>query len=357
MRVCILGASLSSFTLAKALVNKKIHVEIFLKRKKFLTNKTRTLGISKSNIDFFSSKIVDIDQILWKLNKIEIFTDNLSNEELIKFENKKEYLFSILKNQELFKILKKSLKNNKYFKTTYIKKNFNYQNYDLVVNTDYNNPLTQKYFSKKIIKKYNSFAYTTVIRHKKTLNNVATQIFTKKGPIAFLPISDKETSIVYSIHNSNSKKKENIINLIEDKNFKYKIEKIYKIEKFELKSLILRSYFHKNILAFGDLLHKIHPLAGQGFNMTIRDMKILLEIIQNKKLLGLPLDSSVNLEFEKKLKHKNLIFSNGVDLIHEVFNLERRIKNNILSKSIQITLKNPKLNKFFTKIADRGIIN
>ena len=357
MRVCILGAGLSSFALAKALVNKKIHVEIFLKRKKFLINKTRTLGISKSNIDFFNSKIVDIDKILWKLNKIEIFTDNLRNEELIKFENKKGYLFSILKNHELLKILKKSLKNNKYFKTSFIKNNFNYKNYDLVVNTDYNNPLTQKYFSKKIIKKYNSFAYTTVIRHKKILNNVATQIFTKKGPIAFLPISERETSIVYSIHNSNSKEKENIINLIENKNFKYKIEKINKIEKFELKSLILRSYFHKNILAFGDLLHKIHPLAGQGFNMTIRDIKTLLQIIQNKISLGMPLDANVNLEFEKKLKHKNLIFSNGVDLIHEIFNLERKINNNILSKSIQKTLKNPKLNKFFTQIADRGIIN
>ena len=91
--------------------------------------------------------------------------------------------------------------------------------------------------------------------------------------------------------------------------------------------------------------------------MTIRDIKTLLQIIQNKISLGLPLDANVNLEFEKKLKHKNLIFSNGVDLIHEIFNLERKINNNILSKSIQKTLKNPKLNKFFTQIADRGIIN
>ena len=37
-----------------------------------------------------------------------------------------------------------------------------------------------------------------------------------------------------------------------------------------------------NILAFGDLLHKIHPLAGQGFNMTIRDIKVLLEIIKKR---------------------------------------------------------------------------
>ena len=87
---------------------------------------------------------------------------------------------------------------------------------------------------------------------------------------------------MYSIHNSNDKKNENIEQLIKDKNFKYKIKNIEKINSFELKSLNLRSYYHKNILAFGDLLHKIHPLAGQGFNMTIRDIKILLEIIKKR---------------------------------------------------------------------------
>ena len=47
--------------------------------------------------------------------------------------------------------------------------------------------------------------------------------------------------------------------------------------------------------------------------MTIRDIKILLEIIKKKLDVGLSLDSSVNLEFQKKLRHKNFIFSNGVD--------------------------------------------
>jgi len=123
-----------------------------------------------------------------------------------------------------------------------------------------------------------------------------------------------------------------------------------------LKSLNLRSYYHNNILAFGDLLHKIHPLVGQGFNMTIRDIKTLLKIIKDRKDLGLPLDSSVNNEFENKLKHRNFIFSNGVDLIHELFNLERKIQNNILSKSIQMVGKNSSINSIFTKIADKGII-
>ena len=77
-----------------------------------------------------------------------------------------------------------------------------------------------------------------------------------------------------------------LLDLIKDNNQKYKIKKFMKLNKFKLQSSILRNYYYKNILAFGDLLHKVHPLAGQGFNMTIRDIKVLSKIIQNKIDLG-----------------------------------------------------------------------
>jgi 2-octaprenyl-6-methoxyphenol hydroxylase len=181
-------------------------------------------------------------------------------------------------------------------------------------------------------------------------------VFTKKGPLAFLPISDRQTSVVYSLYSSNNQKKENINQLIRDKNFKYKIRNMDKINSFELKSLNLRSYYHNNILAFGDLLHRVHPLAGQGFNMTIRDLKILLDIVKKKLDVGLSLDSSVNLEFQKRLRHKNFIFSNGLDFIHEFFNIERKMKISFLSKSVKLISNYPLINKMFTKIADRGVL-
>ncbi len=196
---------------------------------------------------------------------------------------------------------------------------------------------------------------TTVIKHEKILNNVATQIFTRRGPLAFLPISDDSTSVVYSINNENSNK-ENIDKLINHYNSKYKIKKIEKINFFELKALSLRSYYQNNILAFGDLLHRIHPLAGQGFNMTIRDIENLVEIIKYKIDLGLPLDKAINYEFEKKTKHKNLIFSNAIDLIYEFFNIDRKTKNIFLSKSIQVLGKNPSINKMFKILADKGLM-
>ena len=118
----------------------------------------------------------------------------------------------------------------------------------------------------------------------------------------------------------------------------------------------MRSYYYNKFLAFGDLLHRIHPLAGQGFNMTIRDIKIFLNLIKNRTNLGLPIDKSINSEFENKTKHTNFIFSNGIDLIHEFFNLEKKIKNDTLSKSIQLLGKNTSINKVFTTLADKGIL-
>ena len=357
MKVCIIGDGLSSITLAKALTNENIYVDIFAPKKKNSLNKSRTIGISKSNVEFFNSNIINIDKIIWKLKNIELYSENLKNEKILKFKSKKDQLFSIIRNYQLYEILENKLLKNKYFKkknlkvTSSIKKK-----YDILINTNYNHPFTKKYFNKKIVKKYNSLAYTTIIKHEKILNDTAIQIFTKYGPLAFLPVSDYETSIVYSFNDKHDLAKHNIEKLIRSYNFKYKILKVQKIYSFELKSVMLRSYYQSNVLAFGDLLHRIHPLAGQGFNMTIRDIKVFMSIIRKQKSLGLHLDSSISKEFEKEIKHKNIIFSSGIDLIYEFFNLERKTQNNILSKTVKFLGKNSILNNMFTKIADRGVI-
>jgi len=90
--------------------------------------------------------------------------------------------------------------------------------------------------------------------------------------------------------------------------------------------------------------------------MTIRDIKVLLDIIKKRTDVGLSLDSSVNLEFQNKIKHKNFIFSNGVDLIHEFFKVERKINSNFISKYVKVIGNYPKFNKMFTEIADRGVL-
>ena len=90
MKVCILGYSLTSLTLAKALVNQGVYVDIFFDKKNKKQNKTRTIGISKSNLDFFNRYIININKISWKINKIEIYRENLDKEQILNFENHNE---------------------------------------------------------------------------------------------------------------------------------------------------------------------------------------------------------------------------------------------------------------------------
>ena len=353
MKVCITGSGLSSLALANALAKDGIYVDIFFLKQK--QDKSRTISISKSNVDYFCKNIVDIKKILWKIKSIKIFSENLPDENLLSFENENEQLFSIVENYKLYEILIKKLDQTKYVKKIKKKIDYNIQNeYDLIVNTDYSNILTKKFFNKKIKKKYNSFAYTSVIKHKKISNIIARQVFTKKGPLAFLPISPYKTSIVYSINQSKKLSQDTLLSLLNNYNDYYKIDQVEEFKLFNLMSMDLRNYYFKNILAFGELIHRIHPLAGQGFNMTIRDIKELTNIIKSKIKLGLDLDVSVNKEFEKNTKSKNYIFSNGIDLIHEFFNLERKFNNDFLSKSVKLFGKSSFINKSLIQFADNG---
>ena len=358
MKVGIIGNNLTSLALAKAFVNQEIFVDIFYKDQKINADKSRTIGISKSNIDYFNKNISDIKKISWPIKKIKIYSENSNNKEIIKFENQSETLFSIVKNYEIFNQLNTELKNTKFFKhkNTISYKDLNNTNCDLFINCDQEHEITKKFFLKKFEKKYESTAYSTVIDHKVlSPNDIATQIFTKKGPLAFLPISKKKTSVVYSVQTNKSDDTFDVKNSIIKFNSSYQIKRINKVSKFNLSSLNLRKYYKNKILAFGDILHKLHPLAGQGFNMTLRDVKNLLEIITNRIELGLPLDQSVCIEFQKKVKSNNLIFSEGINFIYESFNFKNKIKGDFIDRSVKLIGKNKLVNNFLKKIADEGL--
>jgi len=355
MKVCIIGDGLTSLALAKTLVNQDIYVDLVCSHKIKNYDKTRTIGLSKNNVDFFNKNIANINKFLWKIEKIEIFSENLKSEKIIEFEKNNQQLFSLIKNYKLYDFLKINLKKNRFFKIIKNKNNFEKikRKYQLIIVCDKNNQFLKKYFYKKFTKSYNSYAYTTIINHKKIYkNNIATQIFTKKGPLAFLPISESKTSVVYSYRGF---EKIDLRSLIKKYNKRFQNVKVSKISSFKLNLSNLRTYHHENILAFGDVIHRIHPLAGQGFNMNVRDISKLLKLIKEKIDNGLVLDSTICKDFEKSMKHKNFLFSNGIDLIYEIFKLEGNIKNNVIGKTIKLFGKNKMLKDFFTKTADGGI--
>ena len=363
MNVCIIGDGLTSLSLAKNLINKKINVHIFDKKNVSNISSTRTIGISKNNLDFFKKEICEFsNKNIWEIKNIEIFSEKFKDKKILNFEKNESNLFYMIKNNDLYKLLNNKLLKSKFFKKTIIKKEIFYKDllkknkYDLIINCDVNNFLSRKYFSKIITKDYSNIAYTTILKHEKLKNNTAVQVFTKFGPIAYLPISNTETSVVCSLEIKNNEyTKDEILDLINKHNPKFKIKKILKLSNFKLQSSNLRNYYYKNILAFGDLLHRLHPLAGQGFNMTIRDIKVLCEIIQNKIDLGIQLDALIFEEFEKKTKHSNFIFSNGIDFIYEFFNFNKKNNNQNLNKILKFFGKNKNFNRTFIKLADSGL--
>ena len=86
MKVCILGSGLTSLSLAKTLINQGLSVDLFSDFTKNIYSKLQTIGISKSNVNFFNSHILNIDKLLWRIKKINIYSENLKDEKILNFE-------------------------------------------------------------------------------------------------------------------------------------------------------------------------------------------------------------------------------------------------------------------------------
>jgi len=362
MKICLIGDGLTSLVLAKILANKNIDVSIFYQEKKKNKLFSRTIGISENNIDFFNKEIIDIQNISWSIDYIKVFNEIGQRDELLNFGSNGKKIFSIVKYNKIYELLenhlfkKKNVKKIKIKNKSFYNKILNSDEYDIVINLETNNKISKEIFFQKINKDYKSIAHTTLIKHKKLINNQASQIFTSLGPLAFLPCSSTETSIVFSMlkKNKNLTTKE-IKKLINKYNNNYKIVSFSTFEKFDLKFSSTKKYYFKKILSFGDTLHKIHPLAGQGFNMNLRDIKIFSNLIDEKIDLGLPLDTSILKEFESKTKHLNYIFSFGIDFIHEFFKFDNKFGNRYSKEILKYLGRNKLFSRYATKFADQGL--
>ena len=361
MRICLLGKNLTNLVLANILANKKLYLDIYYTNSLILqkNHSPRTLAISNKNYDFLKQNIRKFSLSSWPSESIKIYIEKNKTQELFEFKSNRKNNFFLIKYSEFYNFYLNKLKKNKYIKFIKLKNNYDNsfykKNYNLIINSELKNYITKKFFSKKIEKNYDSFAYTFIIFHKKIKNNVAMQIFTKKGPLAFLPLSSTQTSIVFSYKSFNKIQFKEIKKILEKFNNKYVITRYGKLENFNLKFSMLRNYCHDNILSFGDLIHRVHPLAGQGFNMTIRDIKILSNIIDEKINLGLEIDNSVGNDFEKRSKHLNFIYGSGLDLIYKFFNLDDKLSNSLSDPLFKIFKKNNFLNKYAMHFSDKGI--
>ena len=100
-------------------------------------------------------------------------------------------------------------------------------------------------------------------------------------------------------------------------------------------------------MILGEGLHTIHPVAGQGFNLVLRDIKKLKEILKYYTGLGINIQNSYALkDFYNQRKPENTLMALGIDLTHYFFK-----KNKYLNPLKDILLKNINQNNALKKIS------
>ena len=233
--------------------------------------------------------------------------------------------------------------------------------YDLIIlstgsHSKFYNNITQ---GRTIKKNYNEMACTAIVKHNSKICE-ASQFFLREGPLAILPFSKNMFSVVWSVSNiffkNNNKSFKRILNdKIQIIFPNVKIKSIDKIKSFPIKLNLKTKYFRKNVLILGDGLHAIHPMAGQGFNLVLRDIKKLSDLISNALKLGLSLKNSFLLrDFYQARKPENNILALGINLTNIFF------KNNkyffpVKKKILDNVDKFKFIKKVSQIISDKGI--
>jgi 2-polyprenyl-6-methoxyphenol hydroxylase-like FAD-dependent oxidoreductase len=375
-KICIIGDGLAGSTTAAVLCQQNISIDLYSgskKRNKNLDN--RTTAISESNFQYIK-KNLNLPKIsfFWSCKKINLFFEHKEKiNNFLNFDKENKNLMHIFKNKDLKKKLNKIISSKKNIKL--IKKNIENINsedssvvlnkkkkfYDLIILSIGG---LSKFYSKieagrSIKKNYEEVAITGIVEHNAKIEN-ASQFFLKEGPLAILPYQKKTLSVVWSVNNNFFNSNKLNLKLILTKKLKTllntkKITTVKHIQSFPINLNLKTNYFKKNILILGDGLHTVHPLAGQGFNLVLRDIKKLAQLMSETSRLGLLFkDSFLLKDFYNLRKPENNLFGLGINLTNLFFKdskyfstFKKKILNNIKKFNF--------IKKISQSVADRGI--
>ncbi len=374
-KICIIGGSLTGLLTAISLSKLNCEIDLIIGGAPKNQKSNRTIAISESNMNYINSLNISksLSKNIWPCSVMKLYSQNKNDKVSEVFHldnnNKPKKIFYMIENFRIIKLMMDKIKkiksisiiNNELISDIYdsgllksIKIKNNYHKYNLIIIcTGNNSNLVKNIFTKNTIENsYKEKSLTTIIKHDSIKNNITRQLFLNDGILALLPISNTKTSIVYS-----TKELPNANELNFKKKILYHVKSylknpilIAKIKSRDLSILIRNNYYKERILLFGDTLHTIHPFVGQGFNMTIRDLSSLENLLREKINLGLDIGTNDILsEFTQKTKPRNFIFTISVDLLKNMFTYDK-----FKSESLKILNKSNLAKNTFFNIADKG---
>ncbi len=141
---------------------------------------------------------------------------------------------------------------------------------------------------------YDQSGIVVTVGHERDHEGRAEEHFLPAGPFAILPLKGNRSSLVWTEKRRDA---ERIVTLPEDE-FHTELERRFGLHLGEVKALdkprafplgyfVARSFIGERLALIGDAAHVIHPIAGQGLNMGLKDVAALAETIVDAARLGM----------------------------------------------------------------------
>jgi len=206
---------------------------------------------------------------------------------------------------------------------------------------------------------YQQQAVVTTVRTERYHEDTAWQRFLPNGPLAFLPLPDGYSSIVWSTGTEHAQQ----LLAMNDEEFKHALQQgidnrlgeIISLDQraaFPLKSRHANEYVKPRMALIGDAAHTIHPLAGQGVNLGFADAASLAEVIidalTSNKDIG---QATVLRRYERWRKGSNLAMLSAMSGFKHLFGNELPVVTQIRNLGLSLTNRSTPVKNLFIRYA------
>ncbi|MFC3714489.1 UbiH/UbiF/VisC/COQ6 family ubiquinone biosynthesis hydroxylase [Sphingoaurantiacus capsulatus] len=210
--------------------------------------------------------------------------------------------------------------------------------------------------------RYGQTAIVTMIEHEQSHGNVAFELFYPTGPFAILPMRatgdaapGTRSAIVWSVENEDAPA---MLALPERAlaaevakrmgGFLGDVKLIAPASSYPLGFHHAERYTDTRLALIGDAAHGIHPIAGQGFNMGLRDVAALAEVLVDGARLGLDLgDAQLLARYEGWRRFDNMMVASVTDALNRLFAVKGRPAAAVRRLGLAAVERIPPLKRFF----------